>query len=38
MKRNNLACDSIHSDLEPLFVGFFLYEIPHLIRFGFELV
>ena len=36
MKRNDLAGDRIHGDPDPLFLGFLLYQAPHLIGFRFQ--
>jgi uncharacterized protein YjbI with pentapeptide repeats len=37
VKRNDLACLSIHSNPDPRLMGFLLYKAPHLIGFGFQL-
>src|SRR5207244_1797058 len=34
MKCNDLASGRVHRDPDPLLIGFFLHETPHLIGFG----
>ncbi len=36
VKRNDLAGDGVHSDPDPLLVGFPLHKAPHLVGFGFQ--